>query len=32
MKPQIYCKATAKGEHSFYLLVEGQEYYLFRQA
>ena len=32
MKPQIYCKVTAKGEHSFYLLAEGQEYYLFRQA
>ena len=28
MKPQIYCKVTAKGEHCFYLLAEGQEYYL----
>lgn len=32
MKPQIYCRATAKGEHSFYLYVDGQEYFLFRQA
>ena len=32
MKPQIYCKTTAKGEHSFYLMADGQEYYLFRQA
>ena len=32
MKPQIYCKTTAKGEHSFYLIVDGREYYLFRQA
>ena len=31
MKPQIYCRTTDKGVHSFYLWVDGNEYYLFRQ-
>ena len=32
MKSKIYCRVTDKGEHTFYLLADGQEYYLFRQA
>lgn len=31
MKTRIYCETTAKGEHSFYLWANGEEYYLFRQ-
>lgn len=31
MKAIIYCKATDKGVHTFYLKVNGREYYLFRQ-
>ena len=31
MKPQVFCKATDKGTHTFYLLVDGQVYYLFQQ-
>ena len=31
MKDMIYCKRTDCGFHSFYLVVNGQEYYLFRQ-
>lgn len=31
MKAQIYCKPTDKGVHSFFLMAEGQEYYLFKQ-
>ncbi|MCR5665185.1 MAG: hypothetical protein K6G01_00010 [Eubacterium sp.] len=27
----IYCKTTAKGTHSFYLVFAGEEYYLFSQ-
>ena len=32
MKTTIYCKATSKGVHSFYLLVGKEEFYLFSQA
>lgn len=32
MKPRICCRTTDKGEHSFYLMADNQEYYLFRQA
>ena len=32
MKTEIYCKSAAKGIHSFYLLVGGNEYFLFNQA
>ena len=28
---KIYCKATAKGVHSFFPTAEGNEYYLFSQ-
>ena len=31
MKATIYCKATDKGIHTFYLRSEGCDYYLFRQ-
>ena len=31
MKAKIYCKTTQKGIHSFYLLQEGNEYFLFSQ-
>lgn len=31
MKPHIYCKATEKGQHTFYLIADGREYYLFSQ-
>ncbi|MCR5667354.1 MAG: hypothetical protein K6G01_11080 [Eubacterium sp.] len=27
----IYCKTTAKGIHSFYMLYRGTEYFLFSQ-
>ncbi len=32
MKTKIYCKPTAKGVHSFYLLLDSEEYFLFSQA
>ena len=32
MKTTIYCKPTAKGIHSFYLLFGKEEFYLFSQA
>lgn len=31
MKATIYCKATDRGIHTFYLRSEGCDYYLFRQ-
>ena len=31
MKSTVYCTLTDKGVHTFYLVAEGQEYYLFRQ-
>ena len=31
MKATIYCRATDKGIHTFYLRSEGCDYYLFRQ-
>lgn len=31
MKAFVYCKPTAKGIHSFYLVYEGENYFLFRQ-
>jgi hypothetical protein len=31
MKPMIYCAATAKGVHSFYLVQDGKEHFLFHQ-
>ena len=31
MKTTIYCKRTEKGMHNFYLLTEGEEFYLFTQ-
>ena len=31
MKSVIYCKPTSQGIHTFYLSVNGQDYYLFRQ-
>lgn len=31
MKTEIYCKPTAQGVHSFYLIVGREEYYLFSQ-
>jgi len=31
MLPKIYCKPTSKGIHSFYLIFDGNEYYLFSQ-
>lgn len=32
MKTTIYCKSTAKGIHSFYLMVGTEEFFLFSQA
>lgn len=32
MKTTIYCKPTAKGVHSFYLMVGTEEFFLFSQA
>ncbi len=32
MKTTIYCKPTAKGIHSFYLMVGTEEFFLFSQA
>ena len=31
MKAKIYCKATSKGIHTFYLSVDKKEYLLFSQ-
>lgn len=31
MKATIWCEATGKGEHTFYLKADGKRYYLFRQ-
>ena len=31
MKSTVYCTPTDKGIHTFYLVTEGYEYYLFRQ-
>ena len=31
MKAKIYCKATLKGIHTFYLSVDKKEYFLFKQ-
>lgn len=31
MRTMIYCKPTKQGVHSFYLVSEGREYYLFSQ-
>ena len=31
MKERIYCKANQKGIHTFYLLTERGEYFLFNQ-
>ena len=31
MKSTVYCIPTDKGIHTFYLVVDGKEYYLFRQ-
>ena len=31
MKSTVYCTPTDKGIHTFYLVIEGHEYYLFRQ-
>ena len=32
MRTEICCRSTAKGVHSFYLLVGKNEYFLFNQA
>ncbi len=32
MNTTIYCKPTAKGIHSFYLIVGSEEFFLFSQA
>ena len=31
MKEYIYCKTFTKGKQSFYVVYEGNEYYLFSQ-
>lgn len=31
MKAKIYCEPIERGTHSFYLTVDGQQYYLFSQ-
>ena len=31
MKATVYCKATDQGVHTFYLVSEGREYFLFHQ-
>lgn len=31
MKTKVYCEVSARGEHTFSLIHEGQEYYLFKQ-
>lgn len=31
MKTMIYCRPTAQGIHSFYILTEGSEFFLFSQ-
>lgn len=32
MKIKIYCKPTDKGVHSFYLVMDNDEFFLFSQA
>lgn len=32
MKTTIYCKTTDKGNHSFYLMIGNDEFFLFSQA
>lgn len=32
MRTEIYCKATGKGIHSFYLVIGNEEFFLFSQA
>ena len=32
MKATVYCKATDKGVHTFYLAQGGEEYFLFHQS
>ncbi len=32
MSTTIYCKPTNKGIHSFYMIVNNEEYYLFSQS
>ncbi len=32
MRNMIYCEPTARGVHSFFLVANGQEYYLFSQG
>lgn len=32
MKNYIYCKTTAKGEQTFYLMAQGTKHFLFVQA
>jgi hypothetical protein len=32
MRTVIYCRPTAKGVHSFYLLTGEEEFFLFNQA
>ena len=31
MKSMIYCRPTAKGVHSFFLVMDNEEFYLFSQ-
>ena len=31
MKTMIYCRPTAQGIHSFYIISEGEEFFLFSQ-
>ena len=31
MKNKIYCKTTGKGQQSYYLTVNGEDYFLFTQ-
>ena len=31
MKTKIYCETSIKGAHSFFMINNGQEYYLFSQ-
>ena len=31
MRNIIYCEPTERGVHSFFLIADGQEYFLFRQ-
>ena len=32
MRNKIYCKTTGKGQQSYYLTVDGKDYFLFTQA